>query len=82
VEPPDGDLELHPRDAKGWLSKSIVNGYKETLHQEPLSAAVDLKQMRDRKMRSFRRLETSVEMLLEAARSGRHIVTPDAPAKA
>jgi len=82
VEPPDGDLELHPRDAKGWLSKSIVNGYKETLHQEPLSASVDLKQIRDRNMRSFRRLETSVKMLIEAAKSDRHIVTPDLPAKA
>ncbi len=76
---PAGDLESAPRNAKGWLSQQMENGYKETTHQEPLTDMVDLTVVRQRNLRSFRRLESALRELIEAIRSGQHIVSPAAP---
>lgn len=74
--PPAGDLEVAPRDAKGWLSKHMSSGYKPTVHQAALTQMVDITLIRQRRMRSFQRLETSLKALVEAVRTGRHIVAP------
>lgn len=79
LKPPESDLEQHPRDAKGWLNQHIPAGYKESTDQEHLTRAVDLNAIRRRNLRSFRRLESALLQLVEAVRSGKHIVTPTKP---
>lgn len=73
---PEGDLERHPRDAKGWLNECISGGYDPVTDQAHLARAVDLNVIRKRNLRSFRRLESALRQLVEAVRSGKHIVTP------
>jgi hypothetical protein len=77
LKAPEGDLEQHPRDAKGWLNQCIPRGYNPVTDQELLTRAVDLDAIRQRNLRSFRRLESAVRQLVEAIRSGKHIVTPE-----
>jgi hypothetical protein len=79
LKPPEGDLELHPRDAKGWLNEHIPAGYKPSTDQEPLTRATDLNSIRQRNLRSFRRLESALRQVIESIRSGKHIVTPAEP---
>lgn len=73
---PAGDLEETPRDAKGWLNKVINGGYKPTRDQETLTQWLDPQIVRDRGIRSFRRLESAVSELVTAIRSGDHVATP------
>jgi hypothetical protein len=73
---PESDLERHPRGAKGWLNQRIPAGYNPSTDQEPLTRAVDLNAIRACGMRSFHRLESALRQLVEAIRSGKHIVTP------
>ncbi|SRR5271157_965990 len=73
---PDGDLELSPRDAKGWLRAIVDGGYKPTRDQAALTTMVDLEVIRARKLRSFRRLESAVSSLREAIRCNSPIVSP------
>jgi Domain of unknown function (DUF4276) len=73
---PDGDLELSPRDAKGWLRAIVEGGYKPTRDQAALTRLVDLEVIRARKLRSFRRLESAVSSLREAIRCNSPIVSP------
>lgn len=79
--PTGGDLEQHPRDAKGWLNQYLPTGYNPPTDQEPLTRAVDLDAIRQRNLRSFRRLESALRQLVEAIRWGKHIVTPTEPAE-
>jgi hypothetical protein len=74
--PPAGNLEEDPRDAKGWLHDCLALGYKPTRDQEPLTRAVDLEPIRQRALRSFRRLESALEQLVIAIRTGQHISSP------
>jgi hypothetical protein len=76
---PDCDLEADLRDAKGWLRQNTESGYKPTTDQEPLTRLLleDLGPLRARGMRSFRRLESALKQLVEAIRSGSHVVTPE-----
>jgi hypothetical protein len=74
--PPDADLESEPRDAKGWLSRVIESGYNPPRDQAGLTELVDLDLIRNRGMRSFRRLESALTQLVRAARDGRPVVTP------
>jgi hypothetical protein len=76
LKAPAGDLERHPRDAKGWLNQYIPAGYNPPTDQEPLTRAVDLNAIRQHNLRSFRRLESALRQLVVAIRSGKHIVTP------
>ncbi len=73
---PDGDLELSPRDAKGWFRAIVDGGYKPTRDQAALTRLVDLEVIRARKLRSFRRLESAVSSLREAIRCNSPIVSP------
>jgi hypothetical protein len=79
--PPEGDLERAPRDAKGWLDRNMDGGYSPTRDQGPLTRLfVDhLAGVRQRQMRSFRRLENAVRQIVEAVRGGTPIATPDDP---
>jgi hypothetical protein len=74
--PPIGDLEKAPRDAKGWFRKHIEGGYNPTRDQADLTKMVDVNVIRQRGLRSFRRLENALSQLASAARSGRHIASP------
>lgn len=76
LKAPESDLEQHPRDAKGWLNHWIPTGYNPPTDQEPLTRAVELNAIRQRNLRSFRRLESALRQLVEAVRSGKHIATP------
>lgn len=73
---PVGDLEKSPRDAKGWLSEKMPNGYKPTTDQYDFAEKVNLQRIRVRNLRSFRRFEKAVLELFDAVHSGRHIATP------
>lgn len=74
---PTGDLESSPRDAKGWLNKNMPLGYKPTADQIRLAHRVDLKLIRERKLRSFQRFENAIAQIQSALTSGRHIATPE-----
>ncbi len=73
---PMGNLESSPRDAKGWLNINMPLGYKPTADQIRLAHRVDLKLIRDRKLRSFQRFENAVAQIQTALTSGQHIATP------
>lgn len=73
---PSGDLEVAPRNAKGVFAVALSESYKPAIDQASLTRMVDLQQIRDRKMRSFARLENAVDQMIQAFRSNRHIVTP------
>jgi hypothetical protein len=76
ITAPEGDLEKHPRDAKGWLNQRMPSGYQVNSDQERLTRAVDLNAIRQRNLRSFRRLESALRQMVDAIRSGKHIVSP------
>jgi len=73
---PEGDLELSPRDAKGWLGTIVEGGYKPTRDQAALTRLVDFEVIRAPKLRSFRRLESAVLSLREAIRCNSPVVSP------
>ncbi len=73
---PDGDLEVAPRDAKGWISDIVEGGYKPTRDQAALTELIDLDVIRARNLRSFRRLESAFSRMLQAIRSDSPIVSP------
>jgi hypothetical protein len=69
--------ESAPRDAKGWLRGLMKKtGYSATRDQAELTRLVDLDLIRQKGMRSFRRLESAIDGLVNAIRSGEHAVTP------
>ncbi|HQX52183.1 MAG TPA: DUF4276 family protein [Planctomycetaceae bacterium] len=71
--------ELAPRDAKGWLRKVVSGGYKPTRDQLTLAQALNLSVLRTANLRSFVRMEHAVAELIEASRTGTHILTPSKP---
>jgi hypothetical protein len=72
-----GDPESAPRDAKGWFRRLMKKaGYSETRDQAELTRLVDLVSIRQKGMRSFRRLESAIHELVNAIRSGQYAVTP------
>lgn len=74
---PDGQLEEHPRDAKGWLGDRMSNGYSETQDQAALTRLmVAHKPIVRERMRSFRRLENAVAQVVNAIRSDKPMVSP------
>ncbi len=70
---PQIDIESR-RDAKGMLTEQIP-AYQQTLDQGALARHVDLGMVRSR-CRSFRRFESAIRRLVDAARSGNCIVDP------
>jgi hypothetical protein len=60
------------------LDENLINGYKATTDQAPLTRAV-----KDwtpaRRLRSFCRLERALAELAQAVATGQHIVSPRAP---
>ena len=78
IDPVPVDPQSAPRDAKGWFRRIMKTGYKPTRDQAELTRLVDLDAVRQRGMRSFRRLEHAVKELVEAIRCGDHRVAPTA----
>jgi hypothetical protein len=76
IEAIPGDPESAPRDAKGWLRGVMKAGYSPTRDQAELTRLVDLSLVRQKGMRSFRRLERAIGELVAAIRSGEHAATP------
>ena len=76
VKAPEGDLEHSPRDAKGWLHQNSATGYKPSRDQELLTQLVNFDLIRQRKMKSFQRLEHALRQMADAFESGNHVVTP------
>lgn len=75
--PPDQSLEENLRDAKSWLKHHMHDGYRETRDQPELTRLVDLSLIRERgDLRSFKRLESAVDQLIEGNRNNSHICTP------
>jgi hypothetical protein len=74
--PPDGDLESAPRDAKGWLSRVMASGYNSVRDQAPLTEIADWDLVRNRPMRSFRRLENAVSQIVSAIRNESPLTSP------
>ena len=70
------DLEVAPRNAKGWLSQLAKTGYKPTRDQEELTRIVDLDAVRARGLRGFRRFEAAVKQLVAAIERGEVCLTP------
>jgi hypothetical protein len=70
------DTEKNPRDAKGWFRSVMTTGYKPTRDQAELTRLVDLNVVRSRNVRSFRHLESAIQHIVAAIRSGNHIVSP------
>ena len=54
----------------------MVNGYSPVRDQAGLTTMVDLDMIRNRPMRSFLRLDHAVSQIVDAVRSGNHVVTP------
>jgi hypothetical protein len=65
-------------DAVPTLVKRLrtEKGYKPTRDQAALTRLVDLQVIRDRDLRSFRRFESAVSILIEAIRSNAAIASP------
>jgi len=76
IEAIPGDLESAPRDAKAWFRGFMKTGYNPTRDQAELTRLVDLSLVRQKGMRSFRRLERAIGELVAAIRSGEHAATP------
>ena len=76
TRPPAQDLESAPRNAKGWLNKVIESGYSPVRDQALLTEMVDLELIRNRPMRSFRRLESAISAVVSAVRNQSHVVSP------
>lgn len=70
---PSGEAESH---GKRWLEAQCPD-YRPTRDQAPLTEMLDLPIVRSRKLRSFRRLEHALEHLVDAARTGSHVSTPE-----
>lgn len=69
---PSCDHELR---GKGWLEHNCES-YRPTRDQSILTKLLDFQFVRAKRLRSFQRLEHSVEQLLEAVANERHISTP------
>lgn len=63
------------RDAKEWL-RTAISSYRATIHQSVLAKAIDLGAVRQRKLRSFIRLESALRGLVDSFRSGTPVATP------
>lgn len=68
------------RSPKSWIDNQLPPGqrYKETTNQVKMTAKINLELARQRS-RSFRRLQSALEQLLQAHENGTCIVTPITP---
>lgn len=73
---PAGDLEEGPRAAKEWLQNAIGGDYRSTRDQVTLTQWLEPELIRKRDMRSFKRLESALNELVDAIRTGEHVATP------
>ena len=66
------------RGVKEWLKRNLREGYKNTEDQALLTQTLSFEEIRPQ-MSSFRRLERALDELIQAIRSGQHIVSPRHP---
>lgn len=69
---PAGHPESH---GKRWLEQNCP-GYRPRRDQGPLTKLVDWQVVRDKNLRSFRRLDNAIGQILSAVNSGNHVATP------
>jgi hypothetical protein len=72
VKFPTGDPESH---GKRWLEQNCRT-YRPSRDQSALTELLDLSVVRAKGLRSFKRLEHAIDLLLDAAARGTHISTP------
>jgi hypothetical protein len=72
VKIPSSEFESR---GKKWL-ETHCEAYRETRDQSVLTELLDINIVRAKKLRSFTRLEHSIEQLLEGVAKGQHIATP------
>ena len=72
------DVEEHHRGAKEKIKELSKSTYKETVDQPRYAAEIDLDWMLQRtpKVRSFHRLDHAISEIIDATRTGNHIVSP------
>jgi hypothetical protein len=70
---PDGDPESH---GKRWLERNVLSGYRPNRDQGSLTELIDLKTVRAKQLRSFKRLDNAIDQLLDALTRRVYIVTP------
>lgn len=73
------DVESSPRDAKRWIQDNIfLDGriYNEVVDQKRLTTQITSLDTIRRSMRSFRRLESALMQLFEAANNDKFVVSP------
>lgn len=75
IDPPS-DPEVAPKTAKAWLSKHIDCGYKPTRDQLVLTELLTVENFRTGGCRSFARLESAIQQLAMAIKTGVHLATP------
>jgi hypothetical protein len=73
---PTGDLEQAPRDAKKWLSDHMKIKYRPARDQSHFTRLVSIDLIRNRRMRSFARMENAVRQIVDSIRSGQALVSP------
>ena len=73
---PEGDLEQAPRHAKGLIKAALSGVYRESTDQAAVTKMVNLQEIQNRNMRSFRRLENALDEMIAAFREDRHFVSP------
>jgi hypothetical protein len=75
AKPPEKDLDVKPKKAKEALKEYMINNiYNENRDQPLLTELVNINSIRPRS-RSFRRLESALNELIEAVRSEQHIIS-------
>lgn len=57
----------------------MASGYKPARDQAALTQIVNPETIRQRGLRSFRRLENAIRQLAKAFKSGTHVVSPTVP---
>jgi hypothetical protein len=67
--------EDHESHGKRWLEKNC-SGYRPTRDQAPLTELLNLEVVRNKRLRSFSRLDHAVDQILQAMSNNSHIATP------
>jgi len=70
------DPEIQPLNAKGWMRSVVSTGYRPTHDQAVFAEKLNFDLLRENRNRSFQRLEHAVQQLIDAMRTGSHVVSP------
>jgi hypothetical protein len=70
------EVEERPRDAKGWLARTLDGGYSPTRDQAPLTRLISVSAIQEKNVRSFRRFEAACAILVSAAAGSQRVISP------